>query len=296
MTTSIAASPANGSLLKRSLLHGMPPTALQLLRGARIGCLRALDPVDYASRIINNQRRLPPFHLRREVGDPSIFESSGAEFLAYAKLLGGLKSNERVLDIGCGCGLMALFLEHYLEDSGAYLGVDHQRGAIRWCRANIRSRAPNFDFVHLDIRNQRYNPRGAADALRIPAEDGTIDFVIVKSVFTHMLQSDLEQYMSEISRVLSRTGRCLASWFLYCPPNPRTAPGSGGLTFKCGDGVCRFESEHSPETAVAYAEPYVRRLLDRHGLRLREDVYRGAWSGRAGGLSTQDLTIIERLP
>ena len=296
MNTTITASPASGSTLKRSLLHGMPPTALHLLRTARVGCLRVLDPVDYFSRAINNQRRLPPFHLRREVGDPSIFESSGAEFLVYSKLLGDLKSHERVLDIGCGCGLMALFLEQYLGDSGAYLGVDVQEGAIRWCRAHIGSRAPNFEFVHLDLRNQRYNPRGKAAGIRIPAEDGAIDFIIVKSVFTHMLQPDLEQYMSEISRLLSRTGRCLASWYVYSSTGPIGAPGSAGLSFRYGDGVCRYESKQSRETAVAYAEPYVRRLLDRHGLRLRGDVLRGAWAGRADGLSTQDLTIIERLP
>jgi SAM-dependent methyltransferase len=278
------------------LLRGMPPATLQLLRSVRSAGLRVLDPVDYASRVINNQRRLPPFHLRREVGDPSIFESSGAEFLAYSKLLCNLRRDERVLDIGCGCGLMALFLEDYLDETGAYLGIDVQAGAIRWCQSHIGSRSPNFRFMHLDVRNQRYNPRGDTAKLRVPGEDGAFDFIIVKSVFTHLLQPDVEQYLAEIRRLLSDGGRCLASWFLLSSTAWQPAPGREGLTFAYGDGTCRYESERSPEAAVAYAEPHVRRLLDQHGLRLREPLHRGMWSGEADGLSTQDLTVIEKRP
>jgi SAM-dependent methyltransferase len=279
------------------MLRGLPPAALPMLQSVRRAGLHALDPVDYASRIINNQRRLPPFHLRREVGDPSIFESSGAEFLAYAKLLCGLRRDERVLDIGCGCGLMALFLEDYLDRKGSYLGIDVQPGAIGWCRSHIGARSPNFSFEHIDVSNRRYNPRGAAAELRVPVGNGAIDFVVVKSVFTHLLPGDVERYIAEIGRVLAPAGRVLASWYLLPSPGWRPAPNRrGGLTFEYGEGVCRYESERSPETAVAYDEGYVGRLLDEHGLRLRAAVYRGTWSGGASGLSAQDLTVIERRP
>jgi SAM-dependent methyltransferase len=296
MNLEATASPANGSAVKRLLLRGMPPATLRLLRSVRGAGLRALDPIDYASRTINNQRRLPPFHLRREVGDPSIFESSGAEFLAYSKLLCGLRRDERVLDIGCGCGLMALFLEEYLDEAGAYLGIDVQEGAIRWCQSRIGARSPNFKFTHLDVRNQRYNPRGDTASLRVPGEDGAFDFIIVKSVFTHLLQADVEGYLAEIHRLLSGGGRCLASWYLLPSPAWRPTSARGRLTFPYGNGVCRYESERSPETAVAYPEPYVRHLLDQHGLQLRGPVYRGTWPGQTDGLSTQDLTVIEKRP
>ena len=294
MSLGATASTANRSTVKRLLLRGMPPATLRLLRSVRSAGLQVLDPVDYASRAINNQRRLPPFHLRREVGDPSVFESSGAEFLAYSKLLCGLRRDERVLDIGCGCGLMALFLEDYLGETGAYLGIDVQKGAIRWCQSHIGSRAPNFRFIHLDVCNQRYNPGGDTATLRVPGEDGAFDFIIVKSVFTHLLRPDVERYLAELRRLLSDGGRCLASWFLLPSTAWQPTRGRGALTFEYGDGVCRYESERSPETAVAYAEPYVRRLLDQHGLQLREPVYSGTWSGENDGLSTQDLTVIEK--
>lgn len=294
MSLGAATSTIHQSPVKRLLLRGMPPATLRLLRSVRGAGLLALDPIDYASRAINNQRSLPPFHLRREVGDPSIFESSGAEFLAYSKLLCGLWRDERVLDIGCGCGLMALFLEDYLGETGAYLGIDVQANAIRWCQSHISSRSPNFEFRHIDVRNRRYNPRGDAAKLRVPGGDGAFDFIIVKSVFTHLLQPDIEQYLAEISRLLSDGGRCLASWFLLPSTKWRPAHRRETLSFAYGDGVCRYESERSPETAVAYAEPHVRRLLDQYGLQLREPVHGGTWSGEPGGLSTQDLTVIEK--
>jgi len=287
----IATVSGNHSQLKRRLLQGSPAGAVQLLRSARRLGLRFLDPLDYAARVINNQRRLPPFHLRREVGDPSIFESSGAEFLAYMRLLCDLQPGERVLDIGCGCGLMALFLEDYLDAGGCYTGIDVQAGAIDWCASNISARRPNFSFAHLNRRSGRYNPGGEIGPLRLPFDDGAFDVMVVKSVFTHLLRDDLEQYVREISRVLAPGGRCLASWFLFdladgAPERLRT--------FSHGDNVCRFESEQSPETAVAYAEPYLRTLLGAHGLEIRQPVYRGRWAGEEAGLSTQDLTVIVR--
>jgi SAM-dependent methyltransferase len=278
----------NRSGLKRRLLHRSPARALEILRAARRTGLRILDPLDCAARAINNQRRLPPFHLRREVGDPSIFERSGAEFLAYMRLICGLRPDERVLDIGCGCGLMALFLEDYLDAMGSYTGLDIQEEAIDWCRKSIGSRRPNFRFAHLNRHNRRYNLSGRRGPLRLPFDDGSFDFMVVKSVFTHLLRDDVEEYVREIGRTLAPGGRCLASWFLF---DPGGAPGRG-CSFTHGDSECRYESEQSPETAVAYSESYVRSTLAAHGLRVQGPVYRGRWAGEPDGLSTQDLTVI----
>jgi len=274
----------NRSRIKHALLRRSTPSAIRFLRSVRTLGLYMLDPVDYAARVINNQRHLPPFHLRREVGDPSIFQSSGAEWLSYARLLCDLQPHERVLDVGCGCGLMALSLEDYLSAEGSYTGIDVQAGAVKWCQAHIGRRRGNFNFVHLDHRSGRYNPRGESGSMRLPFEDSSFDLLLVKSVFTHLLREDVEAYAAEISRVLAPGGRCLASWFLLDDDSPN---------FPFGDAVCRYQSEQSPETAVAYAEPYVRALFARHRLEIREPIHRGTWSGRPGGLSRQDLTIIE---
>ena len=43
-------------------------------------------------------------------GNASNFEKAGQEFLGHFKELGGLKPDDRVLDVGCGIGRMAIYL------------------------------------------------------------------------------------------------------------------------------------------------------------------------------------------
>ena len=282
--------------MKRLLSRPQPSTFLQALRSARTIGLSLLEPVDYASRVINNKRRFPPLRLRREVGDLSSFESSGGEFMAYCKLLCSVQPNERVLDIGCGCGLMTLLFEDYLDPTGRYVGVDVQSRLVRWCQKHISSRSPNFKFVHLDLPNQRYNPGGNPHAeFRIPEEDHTFDFILLKSVFTHLLPKDIERCIAEISRLLSEDGRCLVSVFLFTEGPAEVKSTRSSLSFESGNDVYRYQSERVPETAVAYSESYIRRILSHHNLVLQEPIRYGTWSGRgANGLSFQDLIVITR--
>ena len=49
--------------------------------------------------------------------------------------------------------------------------------------------------------------------------------------------------------------------------------------------------EHSPESAVAYDETVVMRLLEEHGLKLEKRFY-GRWTGREDGLSYQDILLL----
>jgi hypothetical protein len=80
---------------------------INFLRFIRHLGLLALSPLDYLSRPLNNKTDFPPLHLRRYVGPLRSFESSGAEFMSYLRLLASLRPDERILDIGCGFGLMA---------------------------------------------------------------------------------------------------------------------------------------------------------------------------------------------
>ena len=47
-----------------------------------------------------------------------------------------------------------------------------------------------------------------------PCADNSFDLVFLTSVFTHMFAGDVENYLSEISRVLKPGGKCLITWFL----------------------------------------------------------------------------------
>jgi len=256
-----------------------------------------LWPLDYLSRVLNDKRDFPPLHLRRYVGPLRSFESSGTEFMGYLRLLAELRPEHRVLDMGCGCGLMALHLKDYLDETGSYVGLDIHRASIRWCQKNISDRLSNFEFAHIDVRNQTYNPHGIheAEAYEIPYEAHSFDVILLKSVFTHMRPNEVNNYLRQVSRVLKPNGRCLATFFLLNEEQARLAKdGKNALSFDYGEGAWRYVYEHSPESAVAYDESSVMNLLEQNGLVVKDRIYYGSWTGWKEGLSFQDILVLEK--
>ena len=267
---------------------------INILRACRHIALLALSPLDYLSRLLNDKTDLPPLHLRRYVGPLRSFESSGAEFMSYLRLLAGLRPEERVLDIGCGCGQMALQLEHYLD---RYVGVDIHQPSISWCQKTIGRRKSDFEFAHIDVRNLAYNPDAVhrAEDYHFPYETGSFDLILLKSVFTHMRPAEVSNYLREVARLLNNNGRCLATFFLLNDEQARLArDGANELRFKYGEGPWRYRYENSPESAVAYDESYVLKLIAENGLRVKGPVYYGRWAGRTDGLSYQDILLLEK--
>ena len=209
----------------------------------------------------------------------------------HLRTLAELRPEERVLDIGCGCGQMALHLEKYLDEKGSYVGVDIHGPSIRWCQKEISSRRSNFEFAHIDVRNLAFNPAAKLDAesYRFPYDDESFDLILLKSVFTHMRPAEVDNYLREVARLLKNEGRCLATFFLLNEEQARLA---NALKFDYGEGVWRYRYEHSPESAVAYDERYVMELLGKHGLVLTAPIYYGHWAGREDGLSFQDILLL----
>ena len=70
------------------------------------------------------------------VGDGD-FRAIGAEFLRHFVKLGDLRPTDKVLEIGCGIGRMAVPLTQYLS-TGTYDGMDVVADGINWCSQNIR--------------------------------------------------------------------------------------------------------------------------------------------------------------
>jgi len=255
-----------------------------------------LSPVDYIARVINKKKNLPPLYLRRYVGPLGSFESSGAEFRSYLQLLTELKPSDSVLDIGCGCGMMAIYLEEYLNEKGSYTGVDISRSSIKWAQENITRKHPNFRFLHIDINNFTYNPKGKlkAESVIFPFEAASFDIILLKSVFTHLRPAQVENYLKEIARLLKKGGRCLGTFFLLNDEQQALAKqGRNKLNFLFGEGEWRYVYEHSPESAAAFNESYILNLLEKNGLALKNSIYYGKWSGRSG-LSDQDIVVFEK--
>ena len=282
------------SALSKQLL---PRQAVEILRSFRHYGYLALSPFDYLARAVNGKTGLPPLHLRRYVGPLRTFEASASEFMDYLRLRLGLRRADNILDIGCGCGLMALVLKDYLDEQGSYTGMDIHKPSIQWCVKNIGERYANFRFDHIDVTNHAFNPTGKHQAqdFVFPFDRRTFDVILVKSVFTHMRPAEVENYLREMSRILKPDGRCLVTFFLLNSEQARLEEeGTQELSFKFGNGPWRYVYPQRPESAVAYEESYIRVLLPKCGLILQEPIHYGSWSGRHDGLSFQDMMILRK--
>ncbi len=249
-----------------------------------------LEPLDYLGRVSTERRDYPSRRLRREVGPLRTFESSGAEFVAYLKLLCGLGPTSDVLDIGCGCGLVPLQLGSYFT-SGSYTGVDIQEEPIAWCQEHIA--LPNDRFELADVKSGRYNADGSisADAYQFPFPAESFDVVMLKSVFTHLGPVEVEAYLREVARLIRPAGRAIGTFFLL---NAQQAAGHSDLDLRYGDDDYRYVSAEVPEEVSAHSEASVRAMTVRAGLRVEEPMRYGAWYGREDALSYQDMVIFSR--
>lgn len=216
--------------------------------------------------------------------------------------LAGLRSHERVLDVGCGPGYLTRDLAPFLSEEGRYDGIDVQRHLVDALRIRY-ARAPNFRFHHADIENPTYNPSGAARAseYRFPIEDASVDLVVLRSVFTHMFPNEVARYVEEIARVLALGGRAYVTYFLL-NEDSRKAVGSAqeGLRhplFQADRGDYLVKSEEAPAGAVALDEAFVRGLYERHGLEIQEPVLYGSWTSRRRKAPWgQDVVVAAKRP
>ena len=126
----------------------------------------------------------------------------------------GVTASSRVLDIGCGVGRLPIGLREVFARMPPYFGVDVAAGVVRWCQAHITD--PEATFIHLDLANDRYNPRGksAARLLRLPLPDRSFDAIYLYSVFSHMLMPDIDAYLHEFKRLLAPDGTVFLTAFV----------------------------------------------------------------------------------
>jgi len=223
-----------------------------------------------------------------------LFKENGKEFLDHYINLGGLKPDERMLDIGSGIGRKTLPLVSYLSRSGSYEGLDIVAKGVKWCADHYTRRYPNFRFQLIDVYNQMYHPDGTQKAAdyEFPFPDEEFDFVALNSVFTHMLAPEVENYLSEIARMLKVNGRCFISFFLLNPESLELiAKGKSTIDLKHDFGPAKAVSRETPEDAIGFDEAYVKELYFSRGLEMKNPIRYGSWCGRTDYLSYQDMIV-----
>jgi SAM-dependent methyltransferase len=220
---------------------------------------------------------VPPRRLRLLVGperDIAAYVDNGTDFVRRLRERGGLGPDDHVLDVGCGCGHVAVPLTRILSARGGYAGFDVIRPLVEWCDRVITPRFPNFRFEHCDVANSAYNLNGRLRPREyvFPYEAGRFDIVFLGSVFTHMLPADVTHYVGEIARVLKPGGRILATYFLLKPGLSTTR---GAMHFSIeGDGY-RTISAARPEAAIALPESFVVSLHERYNLTIEQPIEYG---------------------
>jgi SAM-dependent methyltransferase len=110
----------------------------------------------------------------------------------------GFTPDGKLLDVGCGTGLLTTAAERFLSDRGLYWGTDLAKEAVAFCRR--RFRRPNFHFAVNGMTT-------------IPVDGVLFDAITYFSVFTHTYVEETTLLLAESRRLLAPGGFVFADVF-----------------------------------------------------------------------------------
>ncbi len=178
--------------------------------------ITAQSPINYVK---HNNTILPAKHLRfcgTNFNDNDYFFSSAC--LEAKRLINhfDLDKSSRILDVGCGVGRLPIGILNQIGDINKYYGIDVSVRAIEWCQHFINRWHPTFQFEHIDIENQRYNPKGVSidNKFSLPFNEREFDIIYLYSVFSHMTIEDIKLYLKEFRRLLEPSGKIFLTAFV----------------------------------------------------------------------------------
>src|SRR5271165_5337923 len=231
--------------------------------------MAVLDVVD---RVISfpfpEFRNLPPnrFRIRTGAGNRILFNQPYFSKYGYDLWLHFLNNlitfSDHIVDIGSGCGRFAYAVRDHAAFTGHYTGIDVDLEMVTWCQKHFP--ADRFTFFHANIFSAVYNPLGNKEPYRLPLQNESVDLVCSQSLFTHLLEGDLANYVAESYRVL-RKGKVMAM-SCFCIEDLRDANWLGDRwTFKDRIQNAFVENLKYPEAAVAYSRDFLVKIAREAG-------------------------------
>ena len=224
------------------------------------------------------------------------FKENGREFKKLFLSLLKPKPSIKILDIGSGIGRKTLPLTKFINKQGSYDGIEIVTKGVVWCKKHITKRFPNFNFIHADIYNGFYNPKGKVKPNKyiFPFRNNYFDVVIATSVFTHMLPRDVENYHKEIGRVLKKGGKSYLTYFVINSETKKFMKKNvRGLQFIETNKGYLTTVLKTPEIATAYTENDIKKIYRESGMMIKT-INRGSWCGRKDGISYQEIIIAKK--
>lgn len=251
-------------------------------------------PSDVLTALKGNKNLMPPKGL--------IYTGAG-EFLKMGTQITnmfvnkhGLQPHHKVLDVGSGIGRLAIPLTKIINANGSYDGFDVIKIGTDWCTKNITKRFANFKFKYMPLHNDLYNNTGAeANKFVFPYPDNSFDFGIANSLFTHMMPDEVQQYYTEIHRVLKPGGKFYATFFSV---NTQARYTSNPIfSFNIIKNNYRLMDEKVTSANIAFDEHYLHNtIINPSQFNIIYKSY-GYWSHEADAPNCeeyQDIVVVEK--
>lgn len=217
------------------------------------------------------------------------------------------KVGNRIMDIGCGTGLLGIASEPFLAEGGRYTGIDVMPEDVAFCRRHYPE--ITHEFVHLDVANAMYAPTQERASVPWPVADGQFDMLTALSVWTHFNETDATFYLEEVQRVLKPGGKAIITFFVLdevYEASLSTRTSQEGRFHSTNQSEWIFDQptygsdawrhpkqfDHCPESAIGVTPEGLQRLLAASQLKLVEH-HHGNWK-EVPGLFFQDVLVFQK--
>lgn len=227
--------------------------------------------------------------------DEQSFISKGDIVLKWLKRDTHYQNHASIVDIGCGYGRLAHALLRDPDFQGRYLGMDILAKHIQWCEEHLTyDGVKKTSFQHIDVQNGRYNANGtvSTENVQVNIADNSADIVCFISVFTHMYDDDIKNYLKLATKLLKKKGEIFCTFFLMneswsqCEKEGKSVY---PMPYVLND-FCSFHNAQDPLHAIAYREDFIIDLFNELNCQI-EQISLGQWCGRKGAKNYQDLIV-----
>lgn len=214
------------------------------------------------------------------------------------------KTGNRILDVGCGTGLLGIAAEPFVGGKGEYVGLDVNKDYIDICKNQYN--LENYTFIHHEVKNSFYAGEQPDVKKRWPLESNSFDLVTALSVWTHLDKEDALFYLEETARVLKPKKKAIITFFYLNREyydSLKIRKGETGRYHMTDQNRWIFDkkvpnSEHwfspydIPEKAAGIDEQGMEELAKRSKLK-RLKIYNGNWK-EIPGIYFQDIVIFQK--